>query len=1178
MWRALTHLTLGICLIGAFLLASNARAQTDPQTDQRNAEELQRLIGRATTDKDVEARIGAAEAALKLEPKIKKWSFKYSRPWFQGALWQILGTDFQDRTTGDREDNLDKAIAAYQKSLKILTRDVSASDWATTQNNLGEAYRKRQRGGQAQNLERAIAAFEAAQTVTTREPESSAITKYNLGLAYVDRSYGNKADNIEKAIKADEAALTIYTKQEFPADWAKTQLNLGEALRQRILGKRADNIEQALIACEAALTILTREDFPREWALAQFGLAGVYTDRVLGDRAENMEAAINAYELVLTVDTRDADPDAWAKTQSNLANAYTNRIRGDRADNIERAIKGYEAALTVFVREARPENWADTQDLLGTAYTNRIRGDKADNFEQAITAYEAALTVKSRERNPLDWAHSKANLAGAFQRRVLGIPSDNSKKAIDGYEAALTVLTRRTSPADWASLQENLGMTLIERSNGDKSENQERGIKAYEAALSVYTREAFPEEWAHAKANLSKVYAYRIRGNSADNLQRAIEAAQSAIQVYTPDTHPRDFLEQVRLLGPAFVETKNLPAAASTYAEGRRAFLLLFGGGLDEAQARDLMTSAGPLFAEAAYVAAEQGQNATALGLLSEGKARLMAMALRQLALDLPPESRDRYQKVQADVRHWSEIAAAAKGVEGAQAIRNLETSRNELFGLIESGSANVMGSGSMLEFVGQLVPDRGAIVAPIVTHFGSKILIVTKAPSGPVISVLPVPEFSTSRLRELLRGSPDFADALGGWVGNYLKNYEMLYLAADIDDLNMQVRELRSATEEKKIAEREVKTKQLTEKVEDYRRLEGEWRAAIENLGPEMWRLFAGALDKTLGERGITRGSRIVWLPPGALGMLPLGLAQDPDSKRRFADTYEIVYTQSLVALKASKDRIAKPDPASLVSVANPTGSLPFAEIEGAVVAGYFAPSARVVLNKDQATPDAVLGALKGKSYWHFSTHGTFSWEDALSSALILSDGSPNGGVPLTIQDLLQAQGIGKPRLVVLSACETGLFETYSNSDEFTGLPSAFISLGAAGVLGTLWLVDDRATMLLTSKFYDLHLRSGLAPPEALKRAQDWLRGASRQELLAYAREAAKTGHIDSADFARIENSFRRGDVRVRFGYVIGGPEARVQLDDSHDTASSTVSDQQSEPPPYAHPYFWGGFIYTGL
>jgi predicted LPLAT superfamily acyltransferase len=52
-----------------------------------------------------------------------------------------------------------------------------------TQNNLGNAYKNRIRGERAENLERAIAAYEAALTVYTREafPEKWAMTQGQFG-------------------------------------------------------------------------------------------------------------------------------------------------------------------------------------------------------------------------------------------------------------------------------------------------------------------------------------------------------------------------------------------------------------------------------------------------------------------------------------------------------------------------------------------------------------------------------------------------------------------------------------------------------------------------------------------------------------------------------------------------------------------------------------------------------------------------------------------------------------------------------------------------------------------------------------------------------------------------------------------------------------------------------------
>jgi len=126
-------------------------------------------------------------------------------------------------------------------------------------------------------------------------------------------------------------------------------------------------------------------------------------------------------------------------------------------------------------------------------------------------------------------------------------------------------------------------------------------------------------------------------------------------------------------------------------------------------------------------------------------------------------------------------------------------------------------------------------------------------------------------------------------------------------------------------------------------------------------------------------------------------------------------------------------------------------------------------------------------------------------------------GEKPLTVGNLLNAaHGLGRPRLVVLSACETGLYDGTRNPDEFVGLPSTFLQLGAAGVIGTLWQVDDVATALLMAKFYDLHLKDGVEPPTALIKAQRWLRKSTKPELIAYIKAAGSRAKIDKKSLPR--------------------------------------------------------------
>ena len=113
-------------------------------------------------------------------------------------------------------------------------------DWATTQNNLGNALSvlgERESG--TATLERAVAAYELALEERTRErvPLDWATTQNNLGNAL--RILGERESGtamLERAVTAYELALEERTRERVPLDWATTQNNLGNALQ--ILGER----------------------------------------------------------------------------------------------------------------------------------------------------------------------------------------------------------------------------------------------------------------------------------------------------------------------------------------------------------------------------------------------------------------------------------------------------------------------------------------------------------------------------------------------------------------------------------------------------------------------------------------------------------------------------------------------------------------------------------------------------------------------------------------------------------------------------------------------------------------------------------------------------------------------------------------------------------------------------
>src|SRR5579863_1292040 len=329
------------------------------------------------------------------------------------TTWELLLAVIAEAPVGripsDTEQQAYDALLRAERhhDMKDAVRAIILYEWLTVafqdepqevdrlQNNLGNAYWNLPGGDRQANLERAIACYEAALQVRTREafPVQWAMTQNNLGTAYRNLPGGDRQANLERAIACYEAALQVYTREAFPVQWAMTQNNLGTAYWNLPGGDRQANLERAIACYEAALQVYTREAFPVQWAMTQNNLGTAYRNLPGGDRQANLERAIACYEAALQVYTREAFPVQWAMTQNNLGNAYSELPGGDRQANLERAIACYEAALQVRTREAFPVQWAGTQNNLGTAYWNLPGGDRQANLERAIACYEAALAV-----------------------------------------------------------------------------------------------------------------------------------------------------------------------------------------------------------------------------------------------------------------------------------------------------------------------------------------------------------------------------------------------------------------------------------------------------------------------------------------------------------------------------------------------------------------------------------------------------------------------------------------------------------------------------------------------------------------------------------------------------------------------------------------------------------------
>ncbi len=171
----------------------------------------------------------------------------------------------------------------------------------------------------------------------------------------------------------------------------------------------------------------------------------------------------------------------------------------------------------------------------------------------------------------------------------------------------------------------------------------------------------------------------------------------------------------------------------------------------------------------------------------------------------------------------------------------------------------------------------------------------------------------------------------------------------------------------------------------------------------------------------------------------------------------------------------------------------------------------------------------------FHISTHSCTREEVGLPK-----DIDPMKNVSLVFADgeLLSAKEINKldmnkTDLVVLSVCgvkeEKGVY-----CDIGPGIRRAFINAGVKHIILNFWKTDDNAAALLMRNFYDCYLNQKMAIECALREAKRYLRTNSVREI-------------------------KRGK------YYDGGMEEVFAL-------------MKEDEIPYAHPYYWAGFIAFGV
>jgi len=796
---------------------------------------------------------------------------------------------------------------------------------------------------------------------------------------------------------------------------------------------------------------------------------------------------------VATDQARSRDPALWASAMNNLAAAYSLRPEGDRAENLERGLACCVQALEERSPERNPAEWAQTQANLALIYGERLLGDREANLELSLRHYTEALSVVSQESDPRAWASMQDSLGSTYLEFAGGRREENIEAAIAAYRSALAVQARDVAPLAWAQTCNHLGAAFLLRIAGERDDNLASAERWFEQALEVRTRATAPVQWAQTQMNLANLHAARAMAGDETRDAQAKAAYGRALSVLTLEALPRDHRRAQHNLGDLHFAAERWDAAYAAYAAALEAGELLQCGGAARQARYAELREVRDLWPPTAYCLARTQRLTEALAVLERGKARTLAELLQRQEVDQAGFTAGARGGIETLYRHIDLLEAEARiaidraGRGYATISDELREARRMLAALLERSRADRTAAPGDQSGPARTLAAIGDLGLPVIyllsTGRGSLAILVEPAGAGTAdCDAIWLDDFTTAHLQQMLFGTADRPGYLQGTVGNDPK-----LLAKQLDAI------------------RPILADQLIAPVE-----------------------------RRLASRG---HGRAVLIPSGNLGLLPLCSMTD--------GTVALGTAPSARALlgAVARQQASGPTP-RLAGIADPLpreDPLTFAGFELEAVARHFAPDTSQVLVGDAATAEAVRTLLPRGTYLHLACHGQFDPRQPLDSALLLAEGGR-----VRVGDLLDGHLVFRgARLAILSACQSAIGDYREVPDEAMGLPAGFLAAGVAGVIGTLWPVDDLSTALLLARFYEFHVRADDEPAVALNRAQRWLQAATAVELrLAehYARAIERIGPT-------------RPELYRAMRYYRAHPGER----------------------PFAHPYFWAGFVFVG-
>jgi CHAT domain-containing protein/tetratricopeptide (TPR) repeat protein len=1160
-------------------------------------------------------------------------------PEIWGLIYNDLALTYTRRIKGNFAENKELAINCFKESLRVFTKEDDPEMWTLINSNLGFAYSLRSFGSQSDNIEQSINYCTLALEFANYDnfPDIFGRIKGNLGKAYLERIKDDFSENIETAIKHLTDALPYYNNQNDPEIYLVINLNLGFAYLKRIEGNESENIENAIRYFQNALIACEPNNYNNNWGKICNNLGQAYQLKEKGNKQENLNQAINYYQQVLEYSPSDSNIESLSIVNNNLGLIYLYQLDDNPVNNIEKAIAYFQEAIKIFSKEINALQWSMFHNNLGKAYSERIKGNKAENIELAIEAFNTALSVRNKHHYLAEWIDTKENLLLAYKDRLYGDPSENIEIAIKHCQDILDIIDQDEIPEMYANFKHSLASLYLDRIEGEKEENIEQAINYYNEILTIYQEINDLEEIASINSQLGIAYRNRIKGDQQENLETAINYYQLALEFFTFNSYPDDWAMIQNNLGNVYADltinqSENLATSLNYYQSALTIYTydqypedwalvqsdlaLVYDKLKDIDKAIDCCQLALEIYTINTYpdecrrvginlgdMALENqlyDQAITGYSLAIEASEKVYNWTKKESTRHkFFQEDQEIYQNMIKACIYANKIDLALQYLEKTRSRRLAEIFSSNDFTILNNDSIST----EMLMYIEQFEALQNDIdqerFKTKTSNFEQQLVANSRATLEAVNENIKFLEQQKQKLWQQIRQlDPILASEIKVTVPDLLTiqnlidydNTAILSFYLIEETINIFVIKKNdiglhsSSTEDFRNLPSWINNNwlqpyllscDLSKTKQEREQLKLQWKNKIEAFLNELSEYLQ--LDQLISNH-LTGIEELIIIPHLYLHQIPF--AALPLNNGYLGDKFLIRYIPSCQILEFCQNRPPVENNLIYGIVEDATEDLHFTNFECSQIANlHQIPEHLRLRGKQQATVNNYRQLLQQENINILlsSHHASSRLDNPLESKLILADGEITLGQLMT-----PAWRLPNLSDVFLSCCETGLSVTEITDDPLT-LAAGFLCAGARNVVSTLWSVDDLATSLF-SIFYHTYRQQGSCRVAALQQAQEELRNLTG-ETLTNVYQPQLLEILDSK-FKQAETA--RKETRKKRDQEIKNSANYQQLDTEYKQYYKTANNirnakknlnyfcQQNQP--FNHPYYWAGFICSGL